>query len=95
MAVPKIKEHNLTTFTIGKATCDMREPTFENLQFAMSAMTTQAGNMDMVGAGKALYETCVENCDPAIKDSAHNMMSLCIEIAKEYLVPVEVEIKKN
>ena len=91
----KEKENkDTTTFMIGKLSCEIREPNFKELQLGLSAFTTTTGNMDMVGGGKIIFDLCCVSCDEDMK-KPKNLMSLCIELAKEYLVPVDVIIKKK
>lgn len=89
------KELKKTTFTIKGKKCILREPDFKELSFGLSAMTTISGNLDMAGAGKAIYDVCVLECDKEIKTTAKFMLSLCLKIAEEFITPVDVEIKKN
>lgn len=89
------KELKTTTFTVEGKKCTLREPDFKELSFGLSAMTTISGNLDMAGAGKAIFDTCVLECDKEIRDTAKYMLSICLKIASEYITPVDVEIKKN
>ncbi len=94
MPKPK-RELKKVTFTIKGKKCILREPDFEELSFGLSALTTVEGGVNMVGAGKAIYDVCVLECDKEIKETAKYMVSLCLKIAEEYLQTVQVEIKKN
>lgn len=94
MVKPK-RELKKTTFIIQGKNCVLREPDFKELSLGLSAMTTISGNLDMAGAGKAIYDICVLECDKEIKETAKFMLSLCLKIAEEFITPVEVEIKKN
>lgn len=89
------KKLKTTTFVINKKECVLREPDFTQLSLGLSALTTISGNIDMAGAGKAIYDVCVVECDKEIKETPKNMLSLCLKIAEKYLETVEVEIKKN
>ena len=89
------KELKKTTFIIDGNKCVLREPDFKQLSFGLSAMTTISGNLDMAGAGKAIYDVCVVECDKEIKETPKYMLSLCLKIAEEFITPVDVEIKKN
>ena len=90
----KTKDQTFTLTVEGKK-CIVKEPGFQELQFALTAMTTTSGRMDMVGAGKAIFDTCKVECDKAIEESPKLLVSLCLEIANQFLDTVEVEIKKN
>ncbi|HDZ13349.1 hypothetical protein LCGC14_1178700 [marine sediment metagenome] len=89
------KEPKKVTFIVKGKNCILREPNFEDLSFGLSALTTIEGNVNMVGAGKAIYDICVFECDKEIKETPKYMVSLCLKIAEEYLQTVQVEIKKN
>lgn len=78
--------------------CEIKQPDFSQLQFAMSSMVKISGNLDMMGFGKAIWDVCKGKCDKEINeraDGANNLASLCLELAGEYFTPVDVEIKKN
>ena len=94
MVKPK-RELKKITFTIKGKKCVLREPGFDDLSFGLSALTTIEGNINMVGAGKAIYDICVLECAKEIKETPKYMISLCLKIAEEYLQTVQVEIKKN
>ena len=82
------------TFVVEGKECTISEPDFKQLSFGLSALN-DASIGDLALAGKAVFEACILECDKEIKDDAKMMMSVCIEIAKEYLLPYEVKIKKN
>lgn len=82
------------TFIVEGKECTIVEPDFKQLSFGLSALN-DASMGDLALAGKAVFDVCVVECDKEIKENAKMMMSICIEIAKEYLLPYEVKIKKN
>ena len=88
------KEPKKATFTVEGNKCVIVEPDFKQLSFGLSALN-DASIGDLALAGKAVYDVCVVECDKEIKEDAKMLMSVCIEIAKEYLLPYEVKIKKN
>lgn len=75
--------------------CEIREPNFEQISFGLTALTTPSGKLAMTAGGRVIFDVCKVKCDPEIEASGVMMSSLCIRIAEEYLLPVEVEIKKN
>lgn len=89
------KEVKKTTFIIEGSKCVLREPEFKELSLGLSCMTTLTGNLDMAGAGKAIFDTCRLECDKEILDNPKFLLSLCLKIAEEFITPVDVEIKKN
>lgn len=88
-----------TTFTVkgekDKVKCVIREPDFKAVSFGLTALTAPSGSLAMADGGKAIFDTCKVSCDKEIEQSGKMMASICIKIAEEFLLPVEVEIKKN
>ena len=89
-----VKKPKIVTFVTEGKECKISEPDFKQLSFGLSALN-DASIGDLALAGKAVFDVCVIECDKEIKEDARMMMSICIEIAKEYLLPYEVEVKKN
>jgi len=89
------KEPDEYTFTIKGKKAVVRDPGFKELQLGLSAMTTMTGNVDLVGAGKAIFDTCKVKCDPAIEKDPQLLMSLCLKLSEQFIEPVDVEVKKN
>lgn len=88
------KKPKIVTFVTEGKECKISEPDFKQLSFGLSALN-DASIGDLALAGKAVFDVCVIECDKEIKDNATMMMSICIEIAKQYLLPYEVKVKKN
>ena len=82
------------TFIVEGNKCVIVEPDFKQLSFGLSALN-DASIGDLALAGKAVYDVCVVECDKEIKDNAKLLMAICVDIATKYLLPVQVEIKKN
>jgi len=82
------------TFTVDGKDCVIVEPDFKQISFGLSALSSGSG-VDLAGGGKAIYDVCMVECDKEIKENGKLMMSVCLKIAEECLLPVEVEIKKN
>lgn len=94
MAAKAPKKVKKATFTVKGKACVISVPDFKQLTFGLSALNdTSVGDLAM--AGKAVFDVCVLDCDQEIKDDATMLMSVCIQIAKEYLLPHQVDIKKN
>lgn len=82
------------TFIVEGKECVISEPDFKQISFGLSALTdASVGAMSL--AGKVIYDVCMVSCDKDIKDNPKMLMSICVEMAKEYLLPYEVKIKKN
>lgn len=83
------------TFIVDGNTCIISDPDFKQISFGLSALASGSGNVDLAGGGKAIYDVCMIECDKEIKDNGKMLMSVCLKIAEECLLPYEVEIKKN
>ena len=82
------------TFTVDGKNCVITEPDFKQISFGLSAFTSGSG-VDLAAGGKAIYDVCMVECDKEIKENGKMLMSVCLRIAEEYLLPYQVEIKKN
>lgn len=94
MAVKKPKEVKTITFIAEGKECVISDPDFKQICFGLSALK-DASVGSMAEAGKVVYDVCMISCDKEIKEEARLLMSVCVDIATKYLLPVEVEIKKN
>jgi len=90
----KPKEVKKTTFITEGKECVISEPDFKQISFGLSAFTSGSG-VDLAAGGKAIYDVCMIECDKEIKENGKMLMSICLRIAEEYLLPYQVEIKKN
>lgn len=95
MAYKKPKEIQTYTLTVGGKKCIITDPNFNQLSLGLSALSSGTGNIDMAGGGKAVFDVCMVECDKEIQESGKLMMGICIKLAEEYLLPLDVEIKKN
>lgn len=91
MAKPQAKTK---TFIVEGKKCIVAQPDFKQLTFGLEAFGG-AGKINLVGGGKAIFDVCVVECDKEIKEDGKMLMSLCLRIAEEFLLPYEVEVKKN
>ena len=94
MNKPK-KQLETRTLTVSGKKCVIVEPDFNQLSLGLSALSSGSGDLNMAGGGKAIFDVCMVECDKEIKESGKMLMSICLKIAEEYLLPLEVEIKKN
>lgn len=83
------------TFIAEGKECVISDPTFKQISFGLSALASGTDSVDMAGGGKTIFDVCVISCDKEIKESGLLMYSVCLKIAEKYLLPVQVEIKKN
>ena len=73
----------------------IQEPTFEQLSAALSVSIGFRNKLDMSGAGKTIFELCCMEYSPEIETNSKLLISICVNLYTEYVLPVEVEIKKN
>jgi len=72
----------------------IQEPTFDQITAALSQVKA-TGQMDMIGSGKVIWELCCIKADKKIEDNPRVLISVCIELASEFALPVDIEIKKK
>ena len=90
MAYKKLKEIQTYTLKVSGKKCIITDPNFNQLSLGLSALSSGTGNLDMAGGGKAIYDVCVVECDKEIKESGKMLMAICIKLAEEYLLPLDV-----
>jgi hypothetical protein len=73
---------------------EIQKPTFDQLTASLSQIK-QDGKMDVIGAGKVIWELCCTAFDPEIESNARILVSVCIELANTYALPIDIEIKKK
>lgn len=95
MAYKKPQKIEKRTLIVSGKKCVILEPNFAQLSLGLSALSSGSGNIDMAGGGKTVFDVCMVECDEEIKENGKLMMSICLKIAEEYLLPLEVTIKKN
>lgn len=73
--------------------CTLKPPDRFVVQAAMAKMIKTSGDMDMVGAGEIVFNSCLLTCDKEIKESDNLLVSVWIKCFE--LVEIkEVELKK-
>ena len=95
MATKTPKKPKTVTFIVEGKECTINEPGFDQISFGLAAMASGTGAADMPAGGKAIFDVCDPKCDKEIKESGVLMYSLCLKIAENFLLPVQVDIKKN
>ena len=95
MTNPKAKVETFTFVVDKKLECVIRDPDFEQLSMALTELRTKGGRLNMAGAGKMIFDLCKVSCDKKIEASPRFMVSLCLEIAGEFMESVQVDLKKN
>lgn len=93
---PKLKK-DVYTIKIGDKECKyvIQEPSFEIVSRAMAEMMGLVGKLDLVGAGKVIFEACCVEYDQEIEDNVRILVKVCLDLASEYVTPADEEIKKN
>jgi hypothetical protein len=72
-------------------------PNFQEIHAAMVELTTASGKIDMVGAGLAIFNLCCYEYDDILDtvEFEKTKISICLNLAREYVSDVAYEIKKN
>lgn len=73
---------------------EIQEPTFDQITAALGQVKS-TGSMDVIGAGKVIWELCCVAYDKGIEDDPKILISVCIDIANKYALPIDLEIKKK
>ena len=93
---PKLKKDTYSVTIDGKeCKAVIQEPTFENIATAMSVLMTTSGNLNLLGAGKVIFETCCTEYDAELEQNTRVLAKLCLQLASDYVTPADEEIKKN
>jgi hypothetical protein len=73
---------------------EIQEPTFDQITAALSQIKTD-GRMDVIGAGKVIWELCCVAHDKEVEENPKILVSVCIDLANKYALPIDLEIKKK
>lgn len=73
---------------------EIQEPEFDQITSSLSQIKTN-GDIDVVGAGKVIWELCCVAFDSEIEDNPRILISVCINLANDYALPIDIEIKKK
>lgn len=96
IANPKLKTQSYSV-TIGEKECKcvIQEPSFDVIAQAMTVLMGMTGNLNLLGAGKVIFEGCCIEYDQEIEDNTKILAKLCLQLATDYVTPADEEIKKN
>lgn len=72
----------------------IQDPTFEQLTAALTE-ATKTGNTNILGGGKTIWELCCTSFDKKIDDNARILVSICTDLFNNYVMPLDIDIKKN
>jgi hypothetical protein len=75
--------------------CVIQEPSFDTIAIAMTELMGMSGKLNLVGAGKVIFEACCIDYDAEIEKNTKILVKLCLELASDYVTPADEEIKKN
>jgi hypothetical protein len=75
--------------------CVIQDPQFKELSLALGAMMTVSGQIDIVNAGKIIFDTCCIEYDAELEANPKALIKICMELATDYVIPITAEIKKN
>lgn len=73
---------------------EIQEPIFDEIVASLS----QIGNGDSAGlikCGKVIWELCCISFDKEIEKNPNILISICLKLATEYSLPVDIKIKKK
>ena len=79
----------------------IQEPDFEKLSTAMQVLMdlnlSGTNRLNLIGAGKIIFETCTVEYDEIIETPAmvKRLISFCMTLATDFVMPEITEIKKN
>ncbi len=73
----------------------IQDPTFDQLSAALAESIGLTGKLNMAGGGKVIWELCCSERDEEIEQTPRFLLSICIELYNEYVLPADAEIKKN
>ena len=76
-------------------TYKIQAPTFEQLSASLTESIGLTGKLNMSGGGKVIWEWCCIEFDEVIEDIPRLLLSVCIDLYNEYVLPADTEIKKN
>ncbi|GAF93644.1 unnamed protein product, partial [marine sediment metagenome] len=71
----------------------IQAPTFEQLSASLTESVGFSGKLNMSGGGKVIWEMCCVEFDEKIEKNPKVLLSVCIDIYNEYVLPADTEIK--
>jgi hypothetical protein len=73
---------------------EIQEPNFDHVSIALS-QRYEDGGLDVIGAGKVIWERCCVAHSPGIESHTTVLVRICANLADEYALPADIEIKKK
>jgi len=75
-------------------TYEIQEPTFEQLVASLSELYDNKGRLSLATSGKVIWELCCISYDSLIEENPKLLLLICQRLS-EYVLPLDVEIKKK
>lgn len=72
----------------------IQEPTFEQLAAALTE-ATKTSKLNILAGGKVIWELCCVEYDEKIDKNAKILVAICTNLFDEFVMPIDIEIKKN
>lgn len=73
---------------------EIQEPNFDQIVAALS-QTKANGQLDVIGAGKVIWELCCIKSDAEIEENSRLLVSICISLFDEFANTIDIDIKKK
>lgn len=73
---------------------EIQEPQFEQLVAANDVLYDDKGNLNLMKAGKVIWELCCVSYDPIIDKYPKILMTICNGLSS-FALPLDLEIKKK
>jgi hypothetical protein len=76
---------------------ELHVPNFSEKHQAFIEMTTSSGKIDMIGAGKVIWNLCCVQYDEILDNSEYEdaLMAIMLSLTNEFVSNFSYEIKKN
>ena len=72
----------------------IQNPTFEQLAASLTE-TTKDGKTNVLAGGKTIWELCCIEYDVEIDKDARILVAICAKLFDDYLMTLDLNIKKN
>lgn len=72
----------------------IQEPTFEQLVAANDVLYDNTGKLNLMRAGKVIWELCCVSYDEIIEKEPKILMTICNKLSA-FVLPLDIEIKKK
>jgi len=73
---------------------EIQEPTFDQLVASLGELYDSKGRLSLATSGKVIWELCCISYDSLIEENPKLLLLICQRLS-EYVLPLDVEIKKK